>query len=41
MQLQLKHVPILFLAMAALCLTGALTASTVSPQDTPPAPIER
>jgi hypothetical protein len=27
MQLQLKHLPILFLALAALCLTGALTAS--------------
>ncbi len=27
MQLQLKHLPILFVAMAALCLTGAIAAS--------------
>jgi hypothetical protein len=38
MQLQLKHLPILFLALAALCLTGALTASA---EPAAPAPISR
>ncbi len=28
MQLQLKHLPFVFLAVAAICLTGAFAAST-------------
>jgi hypothetical protein len=33
MQLQLKHLPFLFVAVAALCLTGALTASANASDD--------
>ena len=33
--MQLKHVPLCFLAMAAICLAGAVTASA-----TPPDPVE-
>jgi hypothetical protein len=35
MQLQLKHLPILFLAVAALCLTGAFKASFATPSAAP------
>jgi hypothetical protein len=31
MQLQLKHLPLVFLAVAALCLTGAFAASADAP----------
>lgn len=31
--MQLKHLPFIFLAVAALCLTGAFAASASSPED--------
>ena len=33
--MQLKHLPFIFLAVAALCLTGAFTASANSAEDEP------
>jgi hypothetical protein len=41
MQLHLKHLPILFLAVAALCLTGAITASLNTPEPAATTPLDR
>ena len=35
MQLQLKHLPFVFLVVAAICLTGALTAASNTSPDQP------
>jgi hypothetical protein len=35
--MQLKHLPFVFLAVAAICLTGAFTASARSAEDRPAA----
>jgi hypothetical protein len=35
MQLQLKHLPFVFLAVAGLCLAGAFSASTLPPEEAP------
>jgi hypothetical protein len=32
MQLQLKHLPFVFLAVAGICLAGAFSASTLPPE---------
>lgn len=41
MQLQLKHLSFVFVAVAALCLTGAITASMGTPEPAPTAPLDR
>ena len=33
--MQLKHLPIVFLAVAGLCLAGAFSASTLPPEKAP------
>ena len=33
MQLQLKHLPIVFLAVAGICLAGAFSTSTLPPEE--------